>query len=129
MTRSLFHDLLQSLYNLVFDFPPSSFSSPIYTANKQRFGRCSSFRVYRLHPNSENLQNEIHTIYIHIWVFPKIGGKPENGWFIMVPTLLKWMIWEYPYFWKYPYMTCLFRGASCCSYLFGKKNFTRVVAI
>ncbi len=30
MTRSLFHDLLQSLYNLVFDFRPSSFSSPIY---------------------------------------------------------------------------------------------------
>ena len=19
----------------------------------------------------------------HIWVFPKIGGKPQNGWFIM----------------------------------------------
>ena len=35
-------------------------------------------------------------IYIYIWVFPKIG-VPKNGWFIMVPTLLKWMIWGYPY--------------------------------
>ena len=29
-------------------------------------------------------------------VFPKIGGKPQNGWFIMenpIKILLKWMIW------------------------------------
>ena len=30
-----------------------------------------------------------------IWVFPKIM-VPQNGWFIMVPTLLKWMIWGHP---------------------------------
>ena len=26
----------------------------------------------------------------HIGVEPKIGGKLQNGWFIMVPTVLKW---------------------------------------
>ena len=32
-------------------------------------------------------------------MFPKIV-VPQNGWFIMVPTLLKWMIWgAHPYFW------------------------------
>ena len=35
-----------------------------------------------------------------MWVFPKIGGKPQNGWFIEWKTLLKWMIWgAHPYFW------------------------------
>ena len=34
------------------------------------------------------------------WVFPKIG-VPQNGWFISWKTLLKWMIWGYPYFWKH----------------------------
>ena len=34
------------------------------------------------------------------WMFPKIGGKPRNGWFIM-ETSLKWMIWRYHYFWKH----------------------------
>ena len=32
-------------------------------------------------------------IYIYIWVFPKIGVGPQNGWFISWQTLLKWMIW------------------------------------
>ncbi len=36
-----------------------------------------------------------------IWVFPKIGVR-QNGW-TKWKTLLKWMIWGYPYFWKYPY--------------------------
>ncbi len=35
-----------------------------------------------------------------IWVFPKIG-VPENGWFIVENPIKKWIIWEYPYFWKY----------------------------
>ncbi len=36
-----------------------------------------------------------------IWVFPKIGVGPQNGWFIMenpIRILLKWMIWGYPIF-------------------------------
>ena len=28
---------------------------------------------------------------------------PENGWFIVENPINKWMIWEYPYFWKYPF--------------------------
>ena len=36
------------------------------------------------------------------WMFPKIGGKPQNGWFIMENPMNKWMIWGYPYFWKHP---------------------------
>ena len=43
----------------------------------------------------------------YIRMFPKIG-VPRNGWFIMEniwKTLLKWMIWGYPYFWKHPYNT------------------------
>ena len=33
-------------------------------------------------------------------VSKKIGGKPQNGWFISCKTPLKWMIWGfYPYFW------------------------------
>ncbi len=37
-----------------------------------------------------------------IWVFPKIGIS-QNG-FLIMETLLKWMIWGYPYFWKHPYI-------------------------
>ena len=37
-----------------------------------------------------------------IWMLPKIG-VPQNRWFIMEYTLLKWMIWGYPYFRKHPY--------------------------
>ena len=33
----------------------------------------------------------------YIWMFPKIVVPPE--W----KTLLKWMIWGYPYFWKHPF--------------------------
>ena len=29
----------------------------------------------------------------------------QNEWFIMVPTLFKWMIWGYHYFWKHPHFT------------------------
>ena len=35
------------------------------------------------------------------WVFPKIG-VPQNGWWTYWKTLLKWMIWGYPYFRKNP---------------------------
>ena len=37
-----------------------------------------------------------------IWMFPKIV-LPQNGWFIVENPMNKWMIWEYHYFWKYPY--------------------------
>ena len=41
------------------------------------------------------------------WVFPKIG-LPQNGWFTMVPTLLKWddlggfppILWKHPHIQK-----------------------------
>ena len=36
-------------------------------------------------------------------MFPKIGVGPQNGWFTM-ETLVKWMIWGYPYVWKHPYI-------------------------
>ena len=39
----------------------------------------------------------------NIWVFPKIGVGPQNGWFISCKTLLKLMIWGYHYFWKHPF--------------------------
>ena len=35
--------------------------------------------------------------YIYIWMFPKIV-VPQNGWFIVWKTLLKWMIWGTPIF-------------------------------
>ena len=40
-----------------------------------------------------------------IWVFPKIGGKPPK-WMVyfMENPMNKWMIWEYHYFWKHPYI-------------------------
>ena len=48
--------------------------------------------------------------YSNSWVFPKIM-VPQNGWFIMEKTPLKWMIWGYPYFWKHPFRY----GAVCCN--------------
>ena len=39
----------------------------------------------------------------YIWVFPKIGKHPKmDG--LQWKTLLKWMIWGYPYFRKHPYI-------------------------
>ena len=51
------------------------------------------------------------SIYLvsNIWVFPKIG-VPQNGLFISWKTLLKWMIWEYHYFWKHQYVHVLRKG-------------------
>ncbi len=40
--------------------------------------------------------------HVKIWVFPRVG-VPQNGWFISWKTLLKWVIWVYPYFGKHPY--------------------------
>ena len=38
-----------------------------------------------------------------LWVFPKIGvPKIDVFW---GETLLDWMIWWYPYFWKHPYQS------------------------
>ena len=37
-------------------------------------------------------------------VEPRIGVLyPQNGWWKSWKTLLKFMIWGYPYFWKHPY--------------------------
>ena len=50
-----------------------------------------------------------------IWVFPKIL-VPQNGWFIMWKTPLKWMIWgAHPYFWKHPYV-CINSTPICLGY-------------
>ena len=44
-----------------------------------------------------------------IWVFPKNNATPKSSisiWMVYSGrpgTLLKWMIWGYPYFWKHPY--------------------------
>ena len=40
-------------------------------------------------------------------VNPKIGGNPQNGWFIM-EDLIK--MDENPYFWKHPYVDDVFVG-------------------
>ena len=38
-----------------------------------------------------------------IWVFPRIGVGPENGWFIRENPNKELMIWgAHPYFWKHP---------------------------
>ena len=34
------------------------------------------------------------------WWYPQ---NDQNGWFEIWKTLLNWMIWGYPYFWKHPY--------------------------
>ncbi len=52
-----------------------------------------------------------------IWVFPKIGVGPQNGWFIRenpIP-IHQFMIWgeTSPYFWKHPYqLVSCFRRIS-----------------
>ena len=47
-------------------------------------------------------------------VEPKIGFfSPRNGWFISWKTLLKWMIWGYPYFWKHPYYSYVCSKMAC----------------
>ena len=44
------------------------------------------------------------TLIAHMDVSKNRGGKTaQNGWFFSWKTLLKWMIWGYPYFWKHPY--------------------------
>ena len=38
-----------------------------------------------------------------VWVFPKIGVGPQNGWFIMENPIKKWMIWGvFPLFLETP---------------------------
>ena len=46
---------------------------------------------------SECHKSELFLVYIYnmMWMFPKIG-VPQNGWFIMEKTILKWMIWGQP---------------------------------
>ena len=41
----------------------------------------------------------------HMGVNPKIGVGPQNGWWKKRKTLLKLVIWGYPYFWKHLYCT------------------------
>ncbi len=36
-----------------------------------------------------------------IWIFPRIGYPKMDG--LKWKSLLKWMIWGYPYLWKHPY--------------------------
>ena len=57
---------------------------------------------------NETKINDPTSHFCPIWVFPKIG-IPQNGWFTM-ETLLKWMIWGYPYFRKHPYIQIIFNS-------------------
>ena len=56
----------------------------------------------------QDLQDRDSLVLLIRWVFPKIV-VPQNGWFIR-ETLLKWMIWGYPYFWKHPDANCQGKG-------------------
>ena len=47
------------------------------------------------------------SVYIYIWVFPKIGGKPPK-WMVYNEKTLKnkWMIWWFPIFLEgHPYIS------------------------
>ena len=63
--------------------------------------------LQQINPKVCQETDDIYVLYI--WVFPKIG-VPQNGWFIMEnpKTLLKWMIWGYPYFRKHPYILYIY---------------------
>ena len=48
-----------------------------------------------------------------VWVFPKIGVGPQNGWFIMVPNPIEMDdLGVCAYFWKHPFgfIMLLFHG-------------------
>ena len=38
----------------------------------------------------------------HLGVEPKIGGKPQNGWFIRETPIKMDDLGGFPYFWKHP---------------------------
>ena len=42
--------------------------------------------------------------FLHMGVEPKKRGKTPKMDGLSWKTLLKWMIWGYPYFWKHPYI-------------------------
>ena len=46
----------------------------------------------------------VYVIYICMDVSKNRGETPQNGWWKQWESLLKWMIWRYPYFWKNPYV-------------------------
>ena len=68
-----------------------------------------------------------HSVTKLIWVFPKIGVGPQNGWFIMEIHISKWMIWgENPPFSETPipsreltYSTCGKGKSSTQNAIFG----------
>ena len=57
--------------------------------------------------SSNDLEKRMDSEFLfeHIWVFPKIGGKPPQMDGLQWKTLLKSMIWGYPYFCKHPYIS------------------------
>ena len=70
---------------------PCSQESAIQVEPKPGTTAWSSFCDYRIckygvdYTQSERL--------CHIWMFPKIGVGPQNGWFTMENPMNKWMIW------------------------------------
>ena len=57
----------------------------------------SNFREWKL----VNFSVKIAGVHgVSMWVFPKMGTPKMDD--LYGKTLLKWMIWGYPYFWKHP---------------------------
>ena len=54
------------------------------------------------YPRSSTCKQSLDLYFcLIIWVFPTIGVP--HCWLVYNGTLLKWMIWGVPYFWKHPY--------------------------
>ena len=71
---------------------------------KHGFGRCS----VKTKRSTESTTKICLGVYRrNMGVNPKIGGNPQNGWFIM-EDLIK--MDENPYFWKHPYVDDVFVG-------------------
>ena len=65
-----------------------------------RFGTNSQRPSIRFDICSESFALNQHNL--NVGVEPKIGGKPQNGWFIMETPIKMDDLGSFPYFWKHP---------------------------